>query len=193
MTQKNVNYQDRLFFITILFFAIGFIHISFAIIGLICFITPFVLFAVYKEKIWCKFLCPRAGFLSKTLGKISLKKKMPKWITGKKIKTIVLWYFGMNLFFITMSTLAVTFGRIEPIEQIRFMILFPLPFTMPQILDLNVAAPFVHLGYRVYSVMFSSTIIGLILGFIYTPRTWCIICPIQTLTTKKVKEEKTLK
>lgn len=188
MSQNNVNYQDRLFFVTIIFFAIGFIHISFAIIGLICFITPFILFAVYKDKIWCKFLCPRAGFFNKTLGKISLKKKLPKWLTGKRIKTIVLWYFGMNLFFITMSTIAVTLGRIEPIEQIRFMILFPLPLKMPQLLNLNVTAPLVHLGYRVYSVMFSSTITGLILGFMYAPRAWCIICPIQTLTTVKTKK-----
>lgn len=188
MSQAKTNYQDRLFFITILFFLIGFIHISFAIIGLICFITPFVLFAVYKDKIWCKFICPRAGFLNKTLGTISLKRPLPKWLTGKRIKTIVLWYFGMNLFFITMSTIMVSIGRIAPIEQIRFMIMFPLPIKMPQILNLDVAAPFVHLGYRVYSVMFSSTIIGLVLGFIYAPRTWCIICPVQTLTTVKPKE-----
>lgn len=185
MTKQNVNYQDRLFFITILFFLIGFVHISFAIAGLICFIIPFILFAVYKDKVWCKYFCPRAGFLNKILGKISLKKELPKWLTGKRIKNIVLIYFGLNLFFIAMSTTAVSLGAIEPIEQIRFMIMFPLPVTMPQMLDLAVPAPLVHLGYRVYSVMFSSTVIGLILGFIYRPRTWCIVCPIQTLTTKK--------
>ena len=190
MTQK-INYQDKLFFITILFFLIGFVHISFAVIGLICFITPFIVFWIYKDKVWCKYFCPRAGFLSNVIGKISLKKPLPKWITGKRIKNIILIYFGMNLFFITMSTIAVSAGAIEPIEQVRFMILFPLPITMPQILDIAAPAPLVHLGYRVYSVMFSSTVLGIILGIIYKPRTWCVICPIQTLTTTKNKDTHT--
>lgn len=184
MTIKKVNYQDKLFVITILFFLTGFIHISFAAIGLICFILPFILFWVYKDKVWCKYYCPRAGLFIQLLSKISLKKKLPKWLTGKRIKNIVLIYFGINMFFVTMSTIMVSIGRIEPLEQLRFMIMFPLPINMPQLLNLAVPAPLLHLGYRIYSVMFSSTIIGLLLGFIYMPRTWCIICPIQTLTTK---------
>ncbi|MEX1377112.1 MAG: hypothetical protein AB1Z23_06480 [Eubacteriales bacterium] len=185
MTSNKLNYQDKLFIFTVLFFAIGFLHISFAVLGLICFITPFVLFWIYDDKIWCKFFCPRAGFFNRVLSKISLKKPMPKWLTGQTIKKIVLTYFGINLFFITMSTIMVSIDKIAPVDQIRFMIMFPLPINMPQILNLSVPAPLLHLGYRVYSVMFSSTIIGLILGFIYSPRTWCIICPIQTLTTKE--------
>jgi len=185
MESKRINYQNRMFFITIFFFLLGFVHISFAIAGLACFIAPFILVAIYKDKVWCKYYCPRAGFLSIVLSKIGLKRKLPGWLTGDRIKKIVLGYFGVNLFFITMSTIMVSIGKIAPIEMIRFMIVFPLPFKMPQILDLTVPAAFVHLGYRVYSVMFSSTVIGLLLGFIYSPRTWCIICPIQTLTTQK--------
>ena len=185
MTINKVNYQDKLFVFTIIFFAIGFLHISFAIIGLICFIAPFVLFSVYGDKVWCKYYCPRAGFLNKALSKISMHKKLPRWLTQAKVKKVVLTYFGINLFFITMSTIMVSLGKIQPIEQIRFMIVFPLPIKMPQLLNLDVIAPLLHLGYRVYSVMFSSTIIGLILGILYSPRTWCAICPIQTLTAKQ--------
>ena len=188
MTNKKINYQDRLFFITILFFILGFINISFAIAGIVCFITPFILFGIYKDKIWCKFICPRAGFLNQALSKISLRKKIPEWLTRKKTKKIILTYFGLNLLFITMSTTAVALGKIEPIEQIRFLIIFGLPFKMPQLIQLDVSNVLIHLGYRVYSVMFTSTIIGLLLGFIYAPRTWCAICPIQTLTTKQTDD-----
>ena len=81
MTANKVNYQDRLFIVTIFMLLLGFVHISFAIAGLLCFITPFVLFWIFKDKIWCKYICPRAGFFNKALGKISLRKPLPKWLT----------------------------------------------------------------------------------------------------------------
>ena len=52
MESKRINYQNRLFFITIFFFLLGFVHISFAIAGLACFIAPFILVAIYTDKVW---------------------------------------------------------------------------------------------------------------------------------------------
>lgn len=181
------NRKNQLFFVTLIFFGLGFLHISFAILGLACFITPFILYWKHGDKVWCKYYCPRAGFLTKVLGKISLGKKPPAFLSGPKLKKGIIIYFTINLFFVTMSTIMVSLGRIEPIEQIRFLIMFPLPFTMPQVLNLSVPANIIHLGYRVYSMMFTSTIVGLLVGFLYRPRTWCGFCPVQTLTTKSRK------
>lgn len=182
---KKKNYQNILFIYTILFFIVGVINISFAIVGLICFITPFVLYAIYKEKVWCKYFCPRAGFFNKVISKISFKRKIPKWITRKILKDAFLVYFGTNIILIIMSTIMVALGRMYPLDEVRFFILFRLPFDLPQLLDITSTNSLIHLGYRVYSLMLTSTTIGIILGIIYKPRTWCIICPVQTLTTKK--------
>jgi len=179
------NIQNQLFWITIIFFAIGMIHITFSIIGLLCFIMPFVLYFKYRKKLWCKNLCPRAGYFNKVVSKVNLGLKPPKLFTKIKFKNAVVTYFGMNLFFVTMSTIMVTLGRIDAIEQIRFLIVFPLNVRLPQLLDLDVISPLVHLGYRVYSMMFTSVIIGTLLGIIYKPRTWCAICPVNTLTRIK--------
>lgn len=187
MKKQNINYQNTLFFITILFFIIGIVHISFAIIGLACFIIPFILFGIYKEKIWCKFYCPRAGLFSRIIGKISLKKKIPKFITSKRMKNGVLIYFGINMFFVLMSTLMVALGKIAPLNEIRFLIAFTLPINLPQLLTISPPSVLMHLGYRVYSIMLTSTTIGIVLGIIFAPRTWCIICPIQSLTTPQKK------
>lgn len=176
---------DYLWIITILFFAFGFIHISFSLLGLICMGLPFILFARTKEKIWCKHYCPRASLFMKVLNRISLKKKLPKGFTGQRVKQGVLVYFGVNLFFAMMSTIMVSLGRVAPLDYLRFFIVFPVPFQMPQLLDLSVSAGLLHFSYRIYSMMMTSTTIGLILGFLYVPRTWCVICPIQTLTTVK--------
>ncbi|SHH34422.1 hypothetical protein [Clostridium grantii] len=187
MTKKFTNYQDSFFIITILFFILGMIHISFSILGFLCFITPFVLFGIYKDKIWCKYYCPRAGFFMRFLSKISLKKKLPKVLKTEGFKRGVVIYFIINLFFVTMSTIMVSLGKVAPMGEIRFMILFTMPFDLPQLLNISLPNGIIHLGYRMYSIMFSSTIVGLILGILYAPRTWCTICPVQTLTTVKKK------
>lgn len=181
------NVQNQLFVITILFFVLGFVHISLSIIGLLCFITPFVQYYIYKDKVWCKFVCPRAGFFNRVIAKINVGVKPPKLFNKLGFKKVIVIYFGINLFFITMSTIMVSIGRIAPIEQIRFLIAFPLPLNMPQLLELSISPVLIHLGYRIYSMMFTSVIIGSILGIIYKPRTWCVICPVNTLTTTLLK------
>ncbi len=187
MKKPQKNYQNILFIITIIFFILGMVHISFAAVGLICMVVPLVQFAIYKERIWCKYFCPRAGFFTAVLSKISLKRRLPKFFIGRRFINGVLIYFSINLFFITMSTIMVSLGRIEPIEQIRFLIAFGLPINLPQFLSINAPAWLIHFGYRMYSVMFTSTTIGLLLGFIYSPRAWCAFCPIKTITTQKKK------
>ncbi len=176
------NVQNELLWITIIFFVIGMIHITFSIIGLLCFIIPFALYFKYKKNLWCKNLCPRAGYFNKVVSKVNIGLKSPKLFTKLGFKKAVVIYFGINLFFVTMSTIMVSLGRIDAIEHIRFLIVFTLPIRLPQLLDLDVVSPLVHLGYRVYSMMFTSVIIGTLLGIVYKPRTWCSICPVNTLT-----------
>ena len=160
------------------------IHISFSILGLICFITPFIQFYIYKDKVWCKYVCPRAGYFNVLIGKINIGLKPPKFFNKIGVKKAVVTYFGLNLFFITMSTIMVALARINPIEEVRFLIIFSLPGQLPQLLDLVLPSPLIHLGYRVYSMMFSSVVVGTIIGILYRPRSWCVICPVNTLTSK---------
>lgn len=184
---KKISLQ--LFWITILFFALGLIHISLSLIGILCFVIPFIQYRKYNDKVWCKYYCPRAGYFEKIISKLSRRKKIPTHIDIRKIKKGVLYYFGINLFFALMSTLMVTLGKIDPIEQVRFLIIFGMPFDLYQLLELNLPANMIHFSYRVYSMMFSSVIIGSLLGIFYQPRTWCSICPINTLTTKKANPQ----
>ena len=163
------------------------VNIQLSILGGLCFIIPFIQYKIYKDKVWCKYYCPRAGLFVKLLGKVGLKRKMPKFMTSKKLKRGIVIYFAVNVFFAIMSTIMVLIGRIPPIDHVRFLILFKAPFDLPQFIDYNLSLPLIHLGYRIYSIMLTSTIIGTILGFIYSPRTWCVICPVSTLTTKSSK------
>jgi polyferredoxin len=44
-----------------------------------------------------------------------------------------------------------------------------------------------HLSFRVYSMMFTTTVIGLLFGFVYKPRTWCMVCPVNTISDMVIK------
>jgi len=180
--QKKYNW---LFMGTILFFALGLVHIIFSWLGVLCMVTPFIMAIRNGKKPWCSQpYCPRAHFFIRFLSRFSLNKKAPVVLFSEKTKQLVLRLFCINLFFASMSTLMVYLGRLEPMLYVRFLMAFPMPFELPQLLSLDLPAFLVHSSYRLYSIMFTSTVIGVILGLLFKPRTWCGICPIQTLTTK---------
>ena len=186
MSKPFRNYQNTLFLITPIFFALGFIHISLALLGILCFTIPLIQYKIYHQQIWCKYYCPRAGLFVKLLTKVSLHKPLPKIMRGPRLKKFFLTYFTLNLFFASMSTLMVSLGRMEAMEYLRFFIILPLPFEFPQLLNLSFPSPLLHFSYRIYSMMFSTTVIGIILGFLYLPRAWCTICPMMSLTKGKL-------
>lgn len=186
------KWTSKLYIVTILFFALGFLNIIFAWIGFVCMIIPFVLLAKDGKKTWCQNYCPRANLFTTIFkGRFMKGKVAPKWLTRGKVKWIVLIYFSFNLLILFMSTLMVVRGRIEAMENVRFMLAFQFPWNMPQLLNVSSIPNWaVHLSFRAYSMMLTTTAIGLILGFIYRPRTWCTICPVNTISDMAIKKNK---
>ncbi len=92
---------------------------------------------------------------------------------------------GANFLFALMSTTAVYFGRILPMDFVRLFMVFKAPFVLPQLLTLNLPTWLIHYSYRIFSMLFSSVLIGFTLGFIYAPRSWCVICPVNTLSVPR--------
>lgn len=191
MTQAiRHNPVDYIFVGTIVFFLISMINIAFAWLGMICMVTPFALAMNTGKNLWCGKYCPRSSFFTKVFGKISLKRKLPKVLLSQKTKRNVITFFCVNLVMISFSTLMVVNNQMPPLEEIRFLMFFTMPFDLPQLVTFDLPPVFAHLGYRIFSIMFSSTIIGVILALVYMPRAWCTICPVQTLVTDIVKKPK---
>lgn len=182
---KSIKIMDISFIYTVIIFGVGMINISFTLIGLACYISPLVLYLKYRNKIWCQTYCPRASFLTVLLQRFSLKLKIPAWLTSKRVKTFFVYYVVLNLMFAFMSTTAVAFNIIAPMNYIRLFMAFEAPFTLIQLIELNLPSFIIHFSYRVYSMILSTTLIGLVLGFLYIPRAWCMICPVSTLTNVK--------
>ena len=180
--KKQQGLLPGLFLVTLLYFALGFVSILFGLLALFCMTIPFVLLARYKKKVWCSTYCPRASLLLKT-GTKQKTRAIPRQFSNGTLKKMMLWYFGLNLLFITGSTIQVTMGNMPSMEYIRLFIAIPL-VPLPQIITVEAPSAIMHLSYRLYSMMLSSTILGIVLSKLYRPRIWCAICPVGTLSNE---------
>ncbi|WP_425804978.1 hypothetical protein ACHOLT_00545 [Desulfitobacterium sp. Sab5] len=168
---------------TLLFFVLGIFNIIFAWIGLLCLILPFFFVIKDKEKTWCKSYCPRSNLFIRIFSKIGLNRPAPKWLVNGSGKRVMLIYFLLNFAMICLSTLMVFLDKRPPMEKVKFLIAFKLPWNIPNLLDVGIMPGWaVHLGFRIYSMMFTTIIIGLLIGFFFRARTWCTICPMGTLS-----------
>jgi hypothetical protein len=182
---RNKGLLPNLYIITLAYFALGFVSILFANLAILCMALPFILLAKAKKKVWCQTYCPRASLLT-AAGKKKHWRKNPVLITSGKLRRIMLWYFALNLLFITGSTVQVALGNMEAMQYIRLFIAIKL-FSLPQLITVQAPLFLLHLSYRFYGMMASTTILALILSRIYRPRIWCAACPIGTLSDALLK------
>ena len=185
------NQTSYLFIITIIFFTLGFFNIIFAWLGFLCILLPFVLLAKDKKKTWCQSYCPRASLYTILFKGRSLTGTAgPNWLIKGRVKWVMLGYFSLNLFVIFMSSFMVFMGKRLPLEKIRFLMVFQFPWDIPQLLNIGLFPDWaVHLSFRVYSMMLTTTILGLLLGLFFMPRTWCTVCPINTVSNIVLKSQ----
>lgn len=168
---------------TLLYFVLGFFNILFAWLGMFDFMVP-LLFAVFGgNKFFCNHMCGRAQLFTK-IGhdlKCSTNKPAPQWLRSKAFR------YGFLVFFVAMfsnilfQTWLVASGARNLREAVRFLLAFKIPWswaytagTVP-----NWAAQF---SFGFYSIMLTSAVIGLLVMVLFRPRTWCVFCPMGTVT-----------
>jgi hypothetical protein len=186
---KNHRY---LYLITLAFFGLALVNIHFAILGVICMTIPLYLLQRDQKKTWCQGYCPRSS-LFMALGKKRKKKGRvtPMSFIRGNVKNAVLVYFGISLFISFMSTLQVFIGNMAPMLIPRFLILLPVNVTFPQIITVSgIPVWITHFAFRMFSMMMTTTIIGISLSYIYKPRTWCTICPVNTISDIYIMENR---
>jgi hypothetical protein len=181
-TTQTPGLVPGLYLITILYFSLGFVSILFGLAALLCMTIPFVLLAKNGQKVWCHHYCPRASLT--TMVGTKRWRVVPKMFTDGYLRRLMLWYFGLNLLFITGSTLQISMGNMAPMPYIRLFIAIPL-WPLPQLVPLIAEDWLIHLSYRLYSMMLSSTVLGIAFARIWRPRVWCAVCPVGTLSKRR--------
>jgi polyferredoxin len=165
----------------ILYWVLGLTNILFAWLGLAFFIIPLMIAMIGGNKAYCNRYCGR-GQLFELLGgklKLSLHHKPPKFLSSK-------WFrYGFLAFFMTMfclmlfSTYQVFTGA--PLKQtVTLLWTIKLPW---QWADVSMVAPwFAQFAFGFFGMMMTSTVLGLITMLFFRPRSWCVYCPMGTMT-----------
>lgn len=191
--KNKKHWYDYMWVISVLYLILGFVNIMFAWFGMVCFIVPLLISITRGNKAYCNKYCGR-GQLFALLGnklKISRKKDIPGWIKSK-------WFrYGFLIFFLVMfgnmvfSTYLVFAGQSGLKEAVKLLWTFKLPWHFAYhgtIFPLWIA----QYAFGFYSVMLTSTVLGLFTMMLYKPRSWCVYCPMGTMTQGicKIKQKK---
>ena len=177
---KKKFWYDYLWIWTILYFTLGFFNILFAWLGLIDFMVPLLIAVFGGSKAFCNRYCGR-GQLLHQCGKCSRNVQAPRWMASK-------WFrYGFLIFFLSMfgnmlfQTYLVAAGTQTLKEAIKLLWLFRVPWDWAY--TTGAAADWVaKFSFSFYSLMLTSTIIGLVVNTLFKPRTWCSFCPMGTMT-----------
>jgi hypothetical protein len=185
---KKKNWYDYLWLASLLYLILGFFNILFAWLGLLCFLIPLGISAVKGNKTYCNHYCGR-GQLLDLLGnklKLSRKKDIPALIRSRGFR------YGFLIFFLIMfgNMLFTTYlvfldaGSLNQAVQLLWTFKLPWHFAYHGTIAGDWVAQF---AFGFYSVMLTSTVLGIITMVLYKPRSWCVYCPMGTMTQQICK------
>lgn len=182
MKKKKKKWYEYLWIFSTIYLFLGMFNILFAWIGMLCFITPVLISVFGGGKTYCNKYCGR-GQLLDLLGnkfKLSRNKPMPKWLKSKTFR------YGFLIFFLTMfgnmvfNTYLVFQGTNSLKEVLTILWTFKLPWNFS---DLSNVSPWIsQFAFGFFSLMVTSTILGIITMLLFKPRSWCVYCPMGTMT-----------
>ena len=176
------KWYDYMWILSAAYLILGFFNIAFAWLGLICFFLPLAIAAVKGNKAYCNKYCGR-GQLFDMLGKklkLSRNKSVPKFLKSRYFR------YGFLVFFMAMfanmlfNTYLVFSGASGLREYVKILWTFNVPWSFAGNAGLPPWAAQFAFGF--YGVMATSTIIGMATMALFKPRSWCVYCPMGTMT-----------
>lgn len=191
MSKKWYNY---LWIGELAYLALGLFNILFAWLGVIFFAAPLLIALIGGNKSYCNRYCGRGQLL----GLLGDRLKLSRNVTPPRFLSSIWFRAGFLAFFMTMfslmlfSTYKVFSGA--PLRQaVTLLWVFKLPW---QWADVDAAAPWAaQFAFGFFGVMLTSTILGFTTMVLFRPRSWCVYCPMGTMTQgicrlKRGKEDK---
>lgn len=176
------KWYDYLWIFSTVYLLLGFFNILFAWLGLICFITPLAISVIKGNKAYCNKYCGRGQLFSMLGGRFGLsrKKNMPRWMVSP-------WFrYGFLVFFLTMfgvmlwnTYLVFTGADLKQVVTLIWTFKLPWYWAYHGMLFSQGVAQF---AFGFYSIMLTSTLLGLVTMILFKPRSWCVYCPMGTMT-----------
>lgn len=181
--KRKKHWSEYLWIYTPMYLLLGMFNIVFAWLGMIEFIMPLLIAIFGGGKAFCNRYCGR-GQLFSLLGtklKLSRKKNPPAFLSS-------LWFrYGFLAFFMTMfvmmivNTIQVFSGAQSLKEVVTLLWTFKVPWHFAYQNPI-VSPAIAQFAFGLYSLMFTSSILGFITMLLWKPRSWCVYCPMGTMT-----------
>lgn len=179
--KKKKPWYEYLWIVSAVYLILGIFNILFAWFGLICFFTPILISLIKGNKSYCNKYCGR-GQLFELIGGnfgLSRKKSPPKFLRSKWFRYGFLLFF-MTMFGVMLSSTYFVFSGATLKEVVTFLWVFKLPWN--HVNTSFVSPGIAQFAFGFYGVMLTSTALGLITMILFKPRSWCVYCPMGTMT-----------
>ncbi|MFR3273098.1 MAG: 4Fe-4S dicluster domain-containing protein [Slackia sp.] len=180
--KRERKWYDYLYVITPVYLILGLFNILFAWIGLVSFFVPLIFAVAGKGKTYCNRYCDRGQFLD-LLGRrfgISRRLALPRWIRSKAFRYGFLAFSWPCSSTCLLSPRLVFTGAQELGTTVQLLWTFQLPWHWAY--PVAVAPGVAQFAFGFYGVMLTSTVIGLFMMVLFRPRSWCVFCPMGTMT-----------
>lgn len=177
------KWYDSLWIFSSIYLVLGFFNILFAWLGLLCFFIPLIISILGGGKDYCNRYCGRGQLFELLGGKfhLSRNKKIPSWLRSKWFRYGFLMFFLVMFINMLFGTYLVFSGVNTLKEIVTLLWTFKLPWNWAY--HGNVLTPWIaQFAFGFYSVMLTSTILGLFTMVLFKPRSWCVYCPMGTMT-----------
>ncbi|XTR36897.1 4Fe-4S binding protein [Paraclostridium tenue] len=182
MKKNKRKFKDYMWILSLTYLFLGIFNILFAWLGLLCFLIPLIISIAGGGKAYCNTYCGRGQLLNLMGSKLNLSrnKNIPIFLRSKWFRYVFLTFF-MSMFFVMLfNTYLVFSGANELKEFIQILWSFKLPWNW---VNTSMVSPWVaQFAFGFYSMMVTSTILGIVTMILYKSRSWCVYCPMGTMT-----------
>ena len=176
------HWYDYLWVFSATYLILGFFNILFAWLGMLCFLLPLLIAIFGGDKMYCNLFCGR-GQLFSLLGKkfkLSRNKKPPVFLYKKWFRYGFLTFFMVMFGQMLWVTYLVGAGERPLSQNVKLLWSIKLPWHWAYY---GGVSPWVaQFSFGFYSVMLTSTVLGIITMALFRPRSWCVYCPMGTMT-----------
>lgn len=171
-TGMKKQWYDYLWAASLLYLVLGFFNILFAWLGLLCFFIPLIFAVAGGNKGYCNRYCGRGqlfGLLGGRFG-LSRKKDVPRWMKSKAFRYGFLAFFFAMFFLMLWNTCLVFAGAQDLKQVVTLLWTFKLPWNWAYH-GARCSIPGVaQFAFGFYSVMLTSTVLGLVTMVLFKPR-----------------------
>ena len=179
--RQEKRWSDYLWIAELAYLVLGLFNILFAYLGLLFFSIPLLVALFGGGKAYCGRYCGRGQLLGLLGSKLKLSRNVPppKFLSSR-------WFrYGFLAFFLTMFALMIgatvrVFAGAPLQKSVTLLWMFKLPWQWAQV---DWVAPWVaQFAFGFFGVMLTSSVLGLVTMALFRPRSWCVYCPMGTMT-----------